>query len=236
MQAIIMAGGMGSRLRPLTNSLPKPLVKIIDKPVMEFVIRNLAQGGIKDIAVTVGYKADMIMDYFGDGSAFGVSLTYFEESEPLGTAGGVKNASDFIVDDFIVLSADGFCNIDIEEFCKFHKSHSEPISMAVRYMSDARGFGLVRIDDDGLVTSFAEKPKFMCSGLINMGIYAFDKEILQEIPDGKCDFSYDVFPRRIGDIRAYSTQCFWSDIGTLSDYYLTNHYVSIHPDNFGVTL
>ena len=96
MQAIIMAGGMGSRLRPLTNSIPKPLVSIIDKPVMEYVVENLALGGVTDIAVTVGYKSEMIMDYFGDGSKWGVSLTYFEEKEPLGTAGGVKNASEFI--------------------------------------------------------------------------------------------------------------------------------------------
>ncbi len=235
MQAIIMAGGMGSRLRPLTNSIPKPLVSIIDKPVMEYVVENLALGGVTDIAVTVGYKSEMIMDYFGDGSKWGVSLTYFEEKEPLGTAGGVKNASEFIKDDFLVLSADGFSNIDICDFCDYHKSHRQSITMAVRYMQDARGYGLVRTNEDSIVTSFAEKPKFLCSGLINMGIYAFDKEIIDEIPEGQCDFSYDIFPRHIGDIKSYSTDCFWSDIGTLSDYYLTNHYVSVHPENFGVT-
>ncbi len=235
MQAIIMAGGMGSRLRPLTNEVPKPLVKIIDKPVMEYVIENLAAGGVDDIAVTVGYKGDMIMDYFADGSKWDVKLTYFEENQPLGTAGGVKNAADFIKDDFLVLSADGLSNIDVKDLCEFHRSHSQQITMAVRYMQDARGFGLVRTDERNIITSFAEKPKFLCSGLINMGIYAFDKSILDDIPDGKCDFSYDVFPRHIGDIRAYNTQCFWSDIGTLSEYYLTNHYVSIHPESFGVT-
>ncbi|MCX4363577.1 MAG: nucleotidyltransferase family protein [Clostridia bacterium] len=236
MQAIIMAGGVGSRLRPLTNTLPKPLVKIIDKPVMEYVIENLASGGIEEIAVTVGYKSQMIMDYFGDGAKWGVTLKYFEETVPLGTAGGVKNASKFINDDFLVMSADGLCDIDIKDFCDFHNSHKQKVSMAVRYMQDARGYGLVRVNDRNIVTSFAEKPQYICSGLINMGIYAFSKNILDDIPEGKCDFSYDVFPKLLGDIRAYDAQCFWSDIGTLSDYYMTNHDVCIHPENFGVVL
>ncbi len=236
MQAIIMAGGMGSRLRPLTDSLPKPLVKIIDKPVMEYVIENLVAGGIKDIAVTVGYKAQMIMDYFGNGKALGASLTYFDEDVPLGTAGGVKNAAEFIEDDFVVMSADGLCNIDVKDFCDFHRSHSSKVSMSVRYMPDARGFGLVKTDDSGIVTSFAEKPKYIVSGLINMGIYAFDKSILKDIPEGKSDFSYDVFPKLLGDIRTYKPDCFWSDIGTLPDYYLTNHYVCVHPENFRLVL
>lgn len=236
MQAIIMAGGVGSRLRPLTNTLPKPLVNIIDKPVMEYVIENLVAGGVKDIAVTVGYKAEMIMDYFGDGSKWGAKLCYFLEDVPLGTAGGVKNAKDFIIDDFIVMSADGLCNIDIKEFSNFHHSHTSKVSMAVRYMQDARGFGLVKADEEGIVTSFAEKPKFAISGLINMGIYAFNKEIMDIIPNGKSDFSYDIFPKLLGDIRVFNPNCFWSDIGTLSEYYLTNHYVCLHPEGFGVSI
>ncbi|MCI8944310.1 MAG: nucleotidyltransferase family protein [Clostridia bacterium] len=236
MQAIIMAGGMGSRLRPLTNSLPKPLVKIIDKPVMEYVIENLVEGGIKDIAVTVGYKADMIMDYFGDGSQWGAKLSYFVEDVPLGTAGGVKNVKNHIIDDFVVMSADGLCNIDIKEFCNFHHSHTSKVSMAVRYMQDARGFGLVKADEEGVVKAFSEKPKFVVSGYINMGIYAFDKNIMDVIPDGKSDFSYDIFPKLLGDIRVFKPDCFWSDIGTLPEYYLTNHFVSTHPERFRVSL
>ena len=158
------------------------------------------------------------------------------EDVPLGTAGGLKTAKEFINDDFVVMSADGLCNIDVKEFCNFHHSHTSKVSMAVRYMQDARGFGLVKADDKGVVTSFAEKPKFAISGLINMGIYAFDKNIMNVIPDGKCDFSYDVFPRLLGDIRIFKPNCFWSDIGTLSEYYLTNHYVCIHPERFRVSL
>lgn len=231
-----MAGGVGSRLRPLTNTIPKPLVKIIDKPVMQYVIENLVEGGVRDIAVTVGYKGDMIMDYFGDGSAYGAKLCYFVENVPLGTAGGVKNASGFLADDFLVMSADGLCNIDVGDFCQFHKSHNSKASMAVRYVKDARGYGLLKTDENSIVTSFAEKPKYLTSGLINMGIYAFDKSILKVIPEGKSDFSYDVFPKLIGDIRAYKCDCFWSDIGTLPDYYLTNHYVCVHPENFRLSL
>lgn len=235
MQAIIMAGGKGSRLRPLTDELPKPLVKIIDKPVMEYVIHNLAKAGVRDIAVTVGYKGEMIMDYFKDGSRFGVDLTYYSESEPLGTAGGVKAARDFICGDFFVLSADGLCNIDLKDFGEYHKKTGKIAGIAVKRLADARGFGLVKCRN-GIITSFLEKPAIKCSGWVNTGIYAFKEGIFDIIPDGFCDFSYDVFPLLSGDMGAYKGQFFWSDIGTLPKYYSTNEYVCTHPTNFGLCL
>lgn len=234
MQAIIMAGGKGSRLRPLTNNTPKPLVKIIDKPVMEYVIENLAEAGVKDIAVTVGYKADMIMDYFGDGSKWGVRLEYFVEDTPLGTAGGVKNVESYIYEEFLVMSADGLSNIDLKEFLTFHKSHDGIASMAVKHIDDARGFGLVEVDSEDRIVSFVEKPQNICSGLINTGIYLFEPNIFEYIPKGVSDFSYDIFPGLLGSIYAYKTESYWSDIGTLFDYYLTNQYVCMHPDSFGL--
>lgn len=233
MQAVIMAGGKGSRLRPLTNDIPKPLIKIIDKPVMEYTIESIAKAGVRDIAVTVGYKGDMIMDYFKDGRKWGVKIVYFVESSPLGTAGGVKNTEDFIYDDFFVLSADGFCNINLKDFGAFHKSHGGIASMAVKRVGDARGFGLVSAKNS-LITSFEEKPQEKRSGLVNMGIYAFDRSIFKHIPQGFCDFSYDIFPKLLGEIYCYKTNCFWSDIGTLPKYYSTNEYVCTHPDNFGL--
>lgn len=233
MQAVIMAGGQGSRLRPLTNEIPKPLIKIIDKPVMEYVVRNIAQSGVREIAVTVGYRGDMIMDYFKDGSKWGVKIVYFVENTPLGTAGGVKNTEDFIYDDFFVLSADGFSNIDLKDFARFHRSHTGTASMAVKRVNDARGFGLVSAKDN-LILSFEEKPLEKRAGLVNTGIYAFDREIFRHIPQGFCDFSYDVFPMLLGDMYCYKTDCFWSDIGTLPKYYSTNEYVCTHPDFFGL--
>lgn len=235
MQAVIMAGGQGSRLRPLTNYIPKPLIKIIDKPVMEYIVESIVSSGIREIAVTIGYRGDMIMEYFQDGRKWGADIKYFVESTPLGTAGGVRNAKDFIYDDFLVLSADGFSNIDLKDFANFHRLHSGKASMAVKRVSDARGFGLVKAKDN-LILSFEEKPKEKCSGLVNMGIYAFDKEVIREIPKGYCDFSYDIFPKMLGDIYCYKTNCFWSDIGTLPKYYSTNEYVCTHPDSFGLSI
>lgn len=235
MQAVIMAGGKGSRLRPLTNGIPKPLVKIIDKPVMEYVLLNLRRAGVRDIAVTVGYLKELIMDYFGDGSRWGVNLTYFQEEFPLGTAGGVKACEDFIEGDFFVLSADGFCNIGLKDMEEYHKARGELATIAVKRLSDARGFGLIR-SKNGIVTDFVEKPSTKCSGLVNTGIYAFKRDIFSIIPEGACDFSYDVFPLIKANICVYKGNFFWSDIGTLPKYYSTNSYVCTHPADFGVQL
>lgn len=233
MQAVIMAGGRGSRLRPLTDEIPKPLVKIIDKPVMECAIVNLRRAGITDMAVTTGYRGEMIRDYFGDGGRLGVNLTYFEEREPLGTAGGVKAAKDFVDGDFIVLSADGLCNIDFSDMAEYHKRRDSIATLAVKRLEDARGYGLVSAKD-GLITGFVEKPVEKRSGLVNTGIYIFKKDIFDYIREGFCDFSYDVFPSLIGKASVYEGDFFWSDIGTLPDYYYTNYYVCNNTSQFGI--
>lgn len=235
MQAIIMAGGKGSRLRPLTDGMPKPLVKIIDKPVMEYVVINLRRAGVKDVAVTVGYRKDMIMDYFGDGRRWGLHLEYFEEDVPLGTAGGVKACEEYIESDFFVLSADGFCNLNLKDMGDYHRQKGRIATIAVKKLSDARGFGLVRTQN-GIVSDFQEKPAVKCSGRVNTGIYAFKRDIFGYIPKGFADFSYDVFPLLKGEACVYKGNFFWSDIGTLPKYYSTNGYVCEHPSDFGVRL
>ncbi|MEG1395266.1 MAG: nucleotidyltransferase family protein [Clostridia bacterium] len=234
MQAVILAGGFGSRLRPLTDNLPKPMMPIINKPILEYIIAHLRRNGIVEIAMTLGYKAEIIENYFGDGEKFGVNLTYFKEDTPLGTAGCVKNAQSFLTEDFLVISGDAFTNIDIKALTDFHYSRNSTLTLATKSLSDARGFGLVQCDESGKITSFREKPAEKISGLVNMGIYVVSLAVLQDIPLAKFDFAKDLFPLLLGKLYSFQTSCFWSDIGTLSSYYSTNGYVARFPQRFGL--
>lgn len=232
MQTVIMAGGFGSRLRPLTNQIPKPMVNIIDKPILLYIIEHIRSYGIRDITITLGYLPQIIMNYFGDGSKFGVKINYCIENTPMGTAGGVKLAEKFLHDDFFIFSGDAFCNINLAELEDSFNKSGNLLTMAAKHVEDATGFGLIK-ESNGNVLSFEEKPKTPQSGLVNMGIYAVKHELLGLIPSGKYDFSKDLFPKIMDEISVFKTGCYWSDIGTLSSYYLTNNYVALHPQSFG---
>ena len=236
MKAVIMAGGFGSRLRPLTDKLPKPMMPIIDKPILHYIVDRLVAGGIKDIAMTLGYMPESIISYFGDGSAYGAKIRYFIEDKPLGTAGGVKNASKFIDGPFLVMSGDAFTTIDINEMHAFHIARGAKVTMAVKTVDNPRGYGEVETDSNGKVLEFREKPKVYKTKLINMGIYIMEREVLDMIPRGKYDFSNDLFPRLLGDIYSYRSDCYWSDIGTLPSYYATNMDVAAAPAMFGYNI
>jgi mannose-1-phosphate guanylyltransferase/phosphomannomutase len=227
MRAVIMAGGQGVRLRPLTNDRPKPMVHIIDKPVLQCIIELLREYEIREIAITLGYKKDIITDYFGDGSNFGVKLTYFIEETPLGTAGGVKAAEDFVTDDFLVLSGDSYTDIDLKEFVAFHKKSKAQITLASKYLDNTAGFGVLECDYKGQVTKFVEKPEGNSAGIVNMGLYAMQKQVLNLIPENTpFDFGRQLLPSLVGSLYTYQTDRYWSDIGTLPAYYLTNYHVA----------
>jgi Nucleoside-diphosphate-sugar pyrophosphorylase involved in lipopolysaccharide biosynthesis/translation initiation factor 2B, gamma/epsilon subunits (eIF-2Bgamma/eIF-2Bepsilon) len=226
MKAIIMAGGKGSRLQPLTNDIPKPLVKIIDKPVMEHIINLLKRHGLTQIGVTLGFKADQIVDYFGDGSSLGVELTYFIEREPLGTAGSVKGAEKFLSDEFIVISGDCYTDADLSRAIAFHKIKNSKFTLIATPNSNPVGLGVLETDFDGKIIRFVEKPSVVKPALINCGIYIINKEVLSLIPDGFYDFGRQLIPRLVGDIYAFVTYDYWSDIGTLPSYYYTNYLVA----------
>lgn len=234
MRAIIMAGGYGSRLRPLTNNMPKPMMNIINKPIIEYIIELLRRYGIREIAVTLGYLPKSIIDYFQDGSKWGVKLRYYIEDTPLGTAGSVRNAIDFIDGTTLIISGDALTNIDIEEFADCHQRGGKGVTMAVKYVEDVTGFGVVKADKNGEIISFIEKPLHSNEHLVNTGIYMIEKRVIERIPQGKYDFSKDLFPTMLRDMRVYRTEKYWSDIGTLSSYYLTNNDVVTHPMEFGV--
>lgn len=234
MQAVIMAGGFGSRLRPLTDHMPKPMVPILDKPVLEYIVEHLRSCGIRDIVMTLAYRPEMIQAYFGDGRRWDVRIRYVVESHPLGTAGGVRNAVGNCDCDVLVVSGDGFTTLDFGKLASAHKHSGADVTMAVKYVQDARGFGLVERDAKGKVLRFVEKPHVPIAGYVNMGIYILSPQAIRRIPRGASDFSKDLFPRMIDRIGTYVFDGYWSDIGTLPSYYLTNHTVACNPVAFGL--
>ena len=222
MKAIIMAGGKGTRLMPLTNSIPKPMVNIIDKPVLEYVINLCKNHGITEIGITLGYLPDAIVDYFGDGKKFGVNITYFFEDEPLGTAGGVKNAEGYLGEDFVVLSGDAYSEIDLTRAIEFHKQKESLFTIVATPHPNPVGYGIIELDFENRIKKFVEKPQVVYPSLINTGIYVMKKTVLNFIPDGFYDFGKDLLPRLTDVAYAIIDYNYWSDIGTLASYYQTN--------------
>lgn len=226
MKAVIMAGGKGTRLRPLTNTVPKPMVPLIDRPVLEYSLRLLKKNGISDVAITLGYLPEKITQYFGDGSRFGVRLRYYYEKEPLGTAGGVKQAEDFFDGAFLVLSGDAYTEVDLKNAIAFHTAKRSPFTLIAQPHPYPEGLGTLEIDFENRITNFTEKPEVVKPALINTGIYVMEREILRLIPDGPYDFGRQLLPRLTGRCYACVDYSYWSDIGTLSSYYETNKYLA----------
>ncbi len=232
MKAIIMAGGKGTRLKPLTDNTPKPLMPILDKPILHYILRLLQRHGITDVCITLGYLAGQIIEAFGDGSQMGMHITYFVENEPLGTAGGVKNASKFLSEDFVVISGDAFTDINLTELINFHYKSNAKVTIAAAKVDNPSEYGVMLLNNKGKVRSFIEKPKEPVSDIASCGIYVMSHGILQDIPSGFCDFAKDVFPKMIGQIYAKVMDCYWSDIGTLTSYYSTNYFVATNIDKY----
>ncbi|MCR4725711.1 MAG: nucleotidyltransferase family protein [Clostridia bacterium] len=226
MKAVIMAGGKGTRLAPLTDHTPKPLMPIIDKPILQYIIELLKKHGIYEISLSLGYMAGKIVETFGNGKDLGVKLRYSIEKEPLGTAGGVKAAAEGFDDDFLVISGDAFTDFDLSDLISFHKSHGKLVTIAAAEVKDPTAFGVMLLNGAGKVRSFIEKPREPISRIASTGIYVMRNEILKKIPDGFCDFARDVFPKLAGQIYAKVMNGYWSDIGTLLSYYETNYHVA----------
>jgi len=228
MKAVIMAGGEGTRLRPLTSNAPKPLLPIADRPMMEHVIRLLARHGITEIVVTVAFMAEAIRDYFGDGREFGASLTYVEESSPLGTAGSVRNAADHLDERFLVISGDVVTDIDLTQAIAFHDARKAMATITLTSVENPLEFGIVIAREDGSIERFLEKPTWgqVFSDTINTGIYVFEPEIFEFVEaDRVVDFSADVFPLLLAEaapLFGAVVPGYWEDVGTV-DAYLRTH-------------
>ena len=224
-----MAGGSGSRLRPLTCGRPKPMVPLMNKPVMEYIIELLKKHNITDIGVTLQYLPEMIKNTFGDGSDWGVNLKYFIEESPLGTAGSVKNAEEFLSDTFIVISGDALTDTNLDEAIKFHKENEAKATLVLKEVSVPLEYGVVVTDEIGSVKRFVEKPSWseVFSNTVNTGIYVIEPSVLSSFKKGEVfDFSQDLFPMMLENkepLFGYITNDYWCDIGDIQSY-IQSHF------------
>ena len=219
-----MAGGQGTRLRPLTSNQPKPMLPIVGRPMMEHVLLLLREHGITDVVATVQFLASVIRNYFGDGSDLGISLSYATENEPLGTAGSVKNAEHFLDDTFLVISGDHVTDLDLTAAVKFHREKQAAATVILANAEDPLEFGIVITDEDGRIERFLEKPGWgeVFSDTINTGIYILEPEVLAQVPAGQeFDFATDLFPMLLAQglpMYGFVAEGYWADIGNLESY------------------
>ncbi|HEY0279622.1 MAG TPA: NDP-sugar synthase [Solirubrobacterales bacterium] len=232
---MVLAAGLGTRLRPITFDMPKPMVPVLNRPVMEHILRLLARHGFEDVVANLYWFPDLIEEHFGDGSGCGVSLSYSREEALLGTSGGVRNAADFLGDDFLVISGDALTDIDLTAMRAFHEGHDGIATLATKRVVDTTQFGVAITDAEGRIGGFQEKPQpsEALSDLANCGIYMFRKEVFDYFPapgtskaaksgdpDGFADWAMDVFPRLLdGDVPFYSHEidAYWNDVGNLDE-------------------
>ncbi|MEJ5360545.1 MAG: sugar phosphate nucleotidyltransferase [Spirochaetota bacterium] len=225
MKAIIMAGGEGTRLRPLTCNRPKPMIPVLNRPVVEYSVHLLKQYDINTITMSLFYLPENVVNYFGDGTFWEVSIDYSIEELPLGTAGGVKLALKDYDDTIIVLSGDGIYDFNLKDFINFHKRNKSPVTIALTRVHDPIEYGIVIARDDGTIERFLEKPSWgeVFSDTVNTGLYIIEPEIMERfVPDNeKFDFSYDLFPllqKNNIPIYGYISDGYWCDIGNLEAY------------------
>ncbi|GGV21933.1 mannose-1-phosphate guanyltransferase [Actinomadura cremea] len=225
MKAVVMAGGEGTRLRPMTANQPKPLLPLVNRPIMEHVLRLLKRHGFTETVVTVQFLAALIRNYFGDGEELGMSLSYATEEIPLGTAGSVKNAEEALRDDrFLVISGDALTDIDLTDMVRFHERNGALVTIGLKRVPNPLEFGIIIVDDAGRVQRFLEKPTWgqVFSDTVNTGIYVMEPEVLEHVAPGEpVDWSGDVFPKLLAEgapLFGYVADCYWEDVGTHESY------------------
>lgn len=230
-RAMVMAAGYGTRLEPLTMAVPKPMMPIANKPCMQHNLELIRKHNIKEVVCNIHYHPEQIENYFCDGEDFDISLLYSYEETLMGTAGGVRRMGREILNidnTFVVMSSDALTDINLRKMINFHKSKGAKATIALSPVSDVTGFGVVVLDDDQSVKGFQEKPKpeEALSNLVNAGIYIFEPEILDMIPEGEFyDFGKQLFPMLIEKkegLFGYEMIDFWSDVGTLDAYIKAN--------------
>lgn len=244
MKALFLAGGLGTRLRPITDKIPKPMVPIMGKPLLERSIENLKRSGIDEIVLSTCYKSHKIKKYFGDGRKYGVKIDYITEDIPLGTAGAIKNARKFFDDTFAVFNSDIISDIDISEMLLFHRKKRALATIAVSRVPNPSAYGVIEQDKNGFITAFKEKPgrNETNSNLINAGIYIFEPELLDEIPEGRMvSVERETYPLLLEKgyrLSVYDKCSYWLDIGTKEKYIkahrdILNGKLKIEEHDFG---
>jgi mannose-1-phosphate guanylyltransferase/phosphomannomutase len=224
MKAVIMAGGEGSRLRPLTITRPKPMVPVVDRPTIVHIIELLKKHGITEVVITLQYLASVIQEYLGDGSNYGLEIHYTVEESPLGTAGSVRQGIEWLDDTFIVVSGDALTDFDLTAAARFHRQKKSEATIILKRMPDPLEYGVVIIDDDGRVRQFQEKPSWgeVFSDTVNTGIYILEPTVFENYEAGQVfDFSNNLFPillEKGARMYGYVAEGYWCDIGSIPDY------------------
>ncbi len=224
MKAVVMAGGFGTRIQPLTAGLPKPMIPVFNRPMMEYIIRSLKELGVYDIVTLLYFKPDSITSYFGDGSRLGVRMHYVTPDDDFGTAGAVKKAQHLLDERFIVVSGDLITDIKLPEIVGFHEAKNATATITLTSVSDPLQFGVVITDKGGKILRFLEKPGWgeVFSDTINTGIYIFEPEVLNYIPENRnFDFSKDLFPALMSKgmtLYGYNAKGYWRDVGNPDSY------------------
>ncbi|MBA3533031.1 MAG: NTP transferase domain-containing protein [Ardenticatenales bacterium] len=224
MKAVVMAGGEGSRLRPLTLGRPKPMIPLVNKPVLGHILDLLKRHDIIDVVITLQYLADRIKDYYGDGSNLGMNITYSEENTPLGTAGSVKRAAHLLDETFLVISGDALTDFDLSRALCFHKENQAVATLMLARVQNPLEYGVVQTDESGRIERFSEKPSWseVMSDTVNTGIYVLEPEVLARIePNVACDFGHDLFQQMLEErqkVLGFVGEGYWTDIGRLEEY------------------
>jgi NDP-sugar pyrophosphorylase family protein len=227
MQALILAGGFGTRLRPLTLNLPKPVVPLVNRPILAYQIELLKRAGITDIILSLNYQPDKIVEIIGKGEKYGVKINYVVEPEPLGTAGAVKFAEKLITQTTVILNGDNLINLDIAAVAKYHQKQNATTTIVLQSLENPIGYGLVEIDDENRVLNFLEKPAAadltkILTRMVNAGTYVVEPSVLELIPkDENYSFEYGVFPallKRNENFFAFVDDSYWLDVGTPPRY------------------
>jgi NDP-sugar pyrophosphorylase family protein len=225
MKAMVMAAGAGTRLQPLTFSVPKPMVPIANRPVLEYTIENLRRHGVTELVLNLHSHPDLIKNHFRDGSPWGVKIHYSHEPKLLGTAGGVKKVASFLKGDtFLVMSGDGLTDIDLTELLEFHRQKRSEGTIALKPVDTRFEYGVTLTDAKGRITRFIEKPRWsdVFSNRVNTGIYVFESSVLAQIPAGKVyDFGHELWPKLLKQrarIFGHEINAYWCDVGNLNEY------------------
>ncbi|MFH1662660.1 MAG: NDP-sugar synthase [Chloroflexota bacterium] len=238
MKAVILVGGLGTRLRPLSINTPKSMMPVVNIPFIEYVIRRLSRHNIKHVVLAISHLAQPIKDYLSDGSRFGVSINYTVEEAALGTAGAVKNAEQYLDDEaFAVLNGDIFTDLDISAMVALHTRRKAKITIALTPVEDPTIYGLVETDGKDRIIRFLEKPsrEQVTTNMINAGTYIMEADVLNSIPaQTNFSFEHQVFPpllEKDEPIYAFPSSCYWMDIGTPEKYHQLNRDLLIGKSN-----
>ncbi|RJQ13368.1 MAG: hypothetical protein C4560_14185 [Nitrospiraceae bacterium] len=238
MKAVILAGGKGLRLREAIKDIPKPMAPVAGRPFLEYLILQLIRWDIREMILSIGYKGEVIRSYFDNGSKWGVRIEYSEETEPLGTAGALKEAAGLITDEnFIAMNGDSFFNLDLKTLIGFHEKHNADATIGLVRAGDSGRYGSVKVNGSGVVAAFTEKGS-AGGGEINGGIYILRRSVADSIPPGNVSFETDVLPKLAGNgLYGMASKGFFIDIGIPGDYFqlCKDHQRLLEPAERGAT-